>query len=401
MAPKPKSKEVKSYNPGRPVRNMRDMLDIDTSKVSRDMKGDANVPKGMTTADSIAVQRMLKTLRTQEKIGAITSKVGETLNNATPYVSNIAQAFRKAPMPHRGRSISATPLTQVSLEAERNAINQATRNTDLIGDMNLDANTAASVRGSNLATRLKALGDSYSREAQMNVAQNARQAQMNLQVDSYNAAKSDEYGDALVERQIAQQRQAGQNLANFADKRVASMNEKATRDLDLQKFKVLSRMYKDSGVMDRFIKEMGGSEKALGIEKKALGGPIGDPIIPKPGNARPQPLKYQANKELGFYHDAITSALVDPDKGYKKLMGEAALNPEMRDVATAMKLFYGRDDFKGMNTMQRINNFFTMNQSVPMVAKLKPIAGDPMSAYNSSPTIRRWGGLKGKIKKTY
>lgn len=176
------------------------------------------------------------------------AKIGQGL---IPFASNIANSFRKVPQPIPGSQISPVSFQKVNNSNELAAIDQQTRASDLAVDRNLSGNAGAAVRTGNLAGKLRAYGDSYSRTANTNAGIYNQQEQFNSGIEDRNARVRDEYNDKTISARIAQQRASSENLSNASDKFVQLQNAKAQRELDAQKWTDASRLF-NKGVVSRY-----------------------------------------------------------------------------------------------------------------------------------------------------
>lgn len=177
-------------------------------------------------------------------------------SSVAPYVSNIANSFRKPPMPAMPGLVNPVTLPNINLDNARNRISRATHAQDINADRALSPQAAAAVRNANLAKEIEGTSQVSEQEAFLNSRQRTEAAGMNLNVDTMNNAAMNHYRDSIVERNIAMQKEQSANLSNAVDKNIGMQNEQAKRDLDLKKMGVLSQMWKDSGVYDRLLKRL-------------------------------------------------------------------------------------------------------------------------------------------------
>lgn len=194
----------------------------------------------------------------------IMGKISSTGQALAPYASNIANAFRKPPMPITPQLNNYQTLSKVNMDDERNRVERDVNASSAMTDRTLDANTAAKVRASNLGTKLNSLSSIAGQERNANVGIANQQAQMDQQTDYINKERMNGYNDSLVERNLAQQREQSQNLSNAADKYIGINNEKQKAAVDLQKTQMLGLAYSNSGV-----------DNALRAKAKAAG--LADP----------------------------------------------------------------------------------------------------------------------------
>lgn len=178
----------------------------------------------------------------------IMSKISSTGQALAPFASNIANAFRKPPMPITPQLNNYQTLSKVNMDNERNRVSREVEGSSAQTDRTLDANTAARVRMSNLGTKLNAYSGIAEQERNANVGIANQQAQMDMQTDYINKERGNEYNNSLVERNIAQQSEQSANLSNAADKYIAIGNEKQKAKVDLQKTQTLGLAFSNSGV---------------------------------------------------------------------------------------------------------------------------------------------------------
>lgn len=169
-----------------------------------------------------------------------------------PYVSNLVNAFRRAPRPMAPKLVDPISTTPISLDNARAEVSNATRAADL-STVNLDAQTGAAIRVGNLAARMRSLSDIASREAMLNAQNRNQTASINANIDAMNTGITNQYRDDLVNARIAQQREQSENLADAADKFIYQQTQKDLTNLENQKATTLSRMY-DRGLYGRLTK---------------------------------------------------------------------------------------------------------------------------------------------------
>lgn len=177
-------------------------------------------------------------------------------NNLVPFVSNLANSFRKVPNPAAPNLIAPVSFAKPTNATELRDIDSTTLGFNRGADQGLDSNTAAAVKAGNLATNLKAKGVSYERTKNQGIALDNQAASINANINMTNMQKLDQYGEAKVNAQIAGQRESADNLANASDKFVQIQARKDAMDLDRQKFDILSKAYANSGVTDRLVKQI-------------------------------------------------------------------------------------------------------------------------------------------------
>lgn len=204
-----------------------------------------------------------------------TSGLGKTsltdrLNKLMPYASNIANTFRRPATPPIPENISPVTMPKVNLDNSRNEIQRQIRGANVSAGNTLDAQAATAVRQSGLATQLNALNDVNAKEAGINAQIGGEQAQLNAGIDMRNTMGRNQYGQQLTEMKLAQQRAQSENFANFSDKYIAQGNEQAKAQLEMDKYRTLTDLYKSSGVFDRYTKFLKdkGVEDPTGINRQ-------------------------------------------------------------------------------------------------------------------------------------
>jgi hypothetical protein len=178
-------------------------------------------------------------------------KARKTVDSLLPFASNIINSFRKPPMPRMGTLNPTVTLDKVDFSNERNAVGTTYNAADRAAERSVDSNTAEAIKAFNRGSRFRQINDINARETNTNVGIGNQQAMINAQITAGNTAKMDKYGDELVSRSIAQQREQSANIANAGDKIIAIKNENAKRDTELSKAGILKSLYDRSGVLQR------------------------------------------------------------------------------------------------------------------------------------------------------
>ncbi len=206
------------------------------------------------------------------RAGVSWNQVASVGSSLAPYASNIVNAFRKPPQPPTPTMDAPPVFKRLNFENQRYQVNREINAADVAADRTLASNTAQSVRQFNLGQRLNSLSRVNDAETMANTQIDNQQAMANAGVAAGNNAKWDDFRNQQVERRIAMQREQSANLSNAADKFVGIQNEKNKAKVDLEKARVLSSIYKNSGVLDRqrkFWKQQG-IEDPLGMGYKDL-----------------------------------------------------------------------------------------------------------------------------------
>lgn len=220
-----------------------------------------------------------RTFTLGERIGIGASRLGDriranenVIDDAVPYLSNVATLFRRAPMPATPVAEQYVSTQPIRLTQARAEVDRAARAADKAVAQGLSGQEAAAVRAAQLGERF----NQYSRIAAEESAQNAAQRQQtiaaNIGIGARNTERQNQYNQDIVARNIAQARVGSENLANFSDKAVQIAARREAAALDREKFNVLSRMY-TPGLMNRVAEglETPGSKEKI---KKAYGGKL-------------------------------------------------------------------------------------------------------------------------------
>ena len=77
------------------------------------------------------------------------NKVGNFANELSPYISNISNAFRKAPRPNVPSMEGFTNLSKIDLSNERYSVKRTTDSANKAAERNVDANTAEAIKAFN------------------------------------------------------------------------------------------------------------------------------------------------------------------------------------------------------------------------------------------------------------
>lgn len=188
---------------------------------------------------------------TKNRKGVNWNKANAFVNDASPYISNVVNSFRKPPMPAIPVFNSFTNLTKANYGTERDAVSRRFNADNKSIERNLDGNTAEAVKRFNRGQEEAAISGVNDRENRDNMTIANQQAGMDAQIKAMNTNLTNNYMNSKVEREIAHQREQSANVANFGDKVTLIGNEKRKAHVDLQKTRVLSTAFSSSGVYDR------------------------------------------------------------------------------------------------------------------------------------------------------
>jgi len=234
--------------------------------------------------------------------------VGKSLENIVPFASNIANAFRRPPKPIAPNLISPVSLRKPTNGVELREIDRSVNSLNTNADQSLDQNTAAAVKSANLIQGLRAKGASNERTANQGIQVDNQAATINSQINMANMHKLDQYNDDKVNMQIAKTREASENVSNASDKFVQIGARKDAMALDRQRFDILSKVYANSGVTDRLVRQILNKkpedtitpeeyDEVLGTQFKRFGGLIRIKKLKKHEGSTPPEMasQYMAN----------------------------------------------------------------------------------------------------------
>jgi len=206
-------------------------------------------------------------------------KLTKALDASAPYLSNVANSFRRLPSP-------PVPITEgfvtprlMNLDASRavadNKFNAFNKNTDYTV-----ANTAvrqalkAQAMGENVAN----LNNVAQTEANQNSQIRTQADLTNQNIEFRNTQRRNDFNEANVSRNIKQQDLQIENLSNFGDKYQMQRRDNSMFDLEGRRIDLLYGAHPDTDVDRRNLK--GNFERAKrGLTNRALGGEV-DPIAP-------------------------------------------------------------------------------------------------------------------------
>lgn len=174
----------------------------------------------------------------------------EGVADVTPYVSNIVGLFRNAPNPPTPEAEQLMRPSLVRYDSARAGVDRATVASNRAASRYLSGQAAGAVQAANLATQLGSYSDIAQSEANANAQIRNTVGAQNSQIAARNTERANQYQQDVLARNIAQQRESSENLANFADKAIQTRARKDQMKLDREKFDLLSRMY-TSGVLER------------------------------------------------------------------------------------------------------------------------------------------------------
>lgn len=297
-------------------------------------------------------------------------KSGDGLEQAAgvllPLMSNIRNAFTKAPKPAVSNRVNPVILPSVKFNNDRQAVYNTTEAGMRGAAASLDENTAAAVNAGLVGQRAGMISSVNEKEALTNADIAARRAQMNSQVDYINAAKMDSYQDQIIQSVMANQMNQAANMSNAADKITVMGNQRRAEQLEGDKIKVLSRMY-DPGVWERLKKFTDDNnivmpQKYGGMLKKlALGGELNPPVNRNTGADQDMNLRDSVMAIIGNGYTDLSS---EDAKGHKAML-DTILGANSNKFFTNMMVY--NNTSKG-TPEQRLEGYFNTVHTDPEVA---------------------------------
>lgn len=329
------------------------------------------------------------------------NKVFSAIGDTIPYISNIANSFRRPPMPATPRTVSPIAPTRVSFAAQMAEADRQRRGADLAASRSLDENTAAAVRASDLAQSIRAKNSIAEQEANINAGLRMQAAQVNAGIDAQNTAIMNQYKQDQVAARIAQQREQSENLANAADKYIAQRNAEAQRKLDMDRLKVYLPLWKQSGVYDRLMNEISGGSpevpmseaelrKAGGLDLKrnpyavAYGGRM--KAFGGPGDETEEVAPAMSDQQI--YQSYLSQLKGEPDAYRKASISYLAkkYGVPTQSISTTSKYPYKA-------TIPEYTDYTVMGKDGKVITTLRQIVGGDTGAYSAPQEFANGGSI--------
>lgn len=173
------------------------------------------------------------------------NKINAAGDKISPFLPNIAEAFRKLPLPNTPVLESEIAPSLVDYSASKAEAIRQTRGANKAAEESLNTGAAvAATRASNLAQQERAVGQISEAENNTNAGIRNQTNQVNLQVRARNNSLKNEYQRELVERTIKGQDLASQNIASVSEK-IQGMN-RDSKLYDLEDQKLMLEAMKDT-----------------------------------------------------------------------------------------------------------------------------------------------------------
>lgn len=217
-----------------------------------------NPMPGNTAPAGIRKPGFLSTLFSAQNM----TRLSKGMENVTPFISNIYNAFQKAPRPNVPILDTFTNLNKIDLSNERYQVRRTTDAANKATERNLDSNTAEAVKAFNRGQEFDRISSINERENNANIGILNQQAMMDMNVKGVNTERRNDYQTAKTAADIADVRERSANIANAGEKLTLIGNEKRKAAVERDKVRVLSSLFSKSGVLKRQAREW----KKMGIE---------------------------------------------------------------------------------------------------------------------------------------
>lgn len=243
-------------------RPQTEILDFST----KSLMPSVSIPK------TLATTKMVSPTFKKEREGLNLEGAGSLLQDIAPYASNVANMFRRVPSPMQPQLEGETTANLVDFSGDRAALERDRAGVNMMLEANSPNSAAANAnKVASLASFLEAKGKLSQAERNTNANIKNQVAGVNAGIRGRNVGRLNEYQDAIINRQLAEQRLSQENLADFATKYGMQSRDKSMMALENRKLDMLPVQFKDSGVVDRNL--LAYLEKE-GYLKKKYGGKI-------------------------------------------------------------------------------------------------------------------------------
>lgn len=156
--------------------------------------------------------------------------LGDYLTTAATFIPNLAQTFRKPPMPPKPGNLAELQTPVVNMENQRDVVRNQIATADRSIDTSLSSGAArVAAKGSTLLDRIKGMNTVNEAERNANAAMKTSYDQINLGVKEKNLAINENYKTNLFDRGVVSQQSDAENLASISLK-----IRQATADKNLQ-----------------------------------------------------------------------------------------------------------------------------------------------------------------------
>jgi hypothetical protein len=178
--------------------------------------------------------------------------IAQGAGKIAPYLSNIANAFRKIPRPQSPTKEFGITADLVNYDAERGELDRTQQGINAgLSQMSSNPSVANAQRSANLGKFLEAKARIGMNEKNTNSAIKNQARAQNSAIQARNVQRDNDFKESQTARDIAQQQMRYQNLANFGDKYQLEQRDKSLMGLEREKLALIPTLYKDTGVVDR------------------------------------------------------------------------------------------------------------------------------------------------------
>lgn len=156
-----------------------------------------------------------------------------TLEKVVPFVSNLANSFRKLPAVPEPILNNPTAPKYANYNASRSEAVRAVRSANKTAEAQLSSsNATAAVRAANLTQGIRAVNEVNQAEANTNMQIANRTTERNQEIERENNAKLEYANAQRVARSLKQQELNAENLANASDKFQLMTRDRNLRSLE-------------------------------------------------------------------------------------------------------------------------------------------------------------------------
>lgn len=205
-----------------------------------------------TATQQLEIDKAEKTRQEQEVFNALRTPRPSIAEQAAPFVSNIINATRTLPSVPTPNLVRGVQLNRMDYGNERADVEKSVNANNKAFDNNYDAQTAAINRQYSLGERFEMMNTVNAAERNQNAQIANTKAQMNVGVDTTNAAKMDDFQKNIVDRRVLQDSIQSANLANASDKYTLQQNARRDALLEDQRLR-LNLANDDKGLMYNFL----------------------------------------------------------------------------------------------------------------------------------------------------
>lgn len=187
---------------------------------------------------------------------------GNKLNDVVPFISNVANSFRRLPNPPKPIMENYFNPALINLDNARNDVRRSQLNTNSGLNYRLgNSAVAQALRGQNLATTVNSMNDISAQEANSNSNIINNNNYLNSYVGYRNTERKNQYNQDIISKTVNQQRIDSGILANASDKYQFMRKDKNLMNLENRKLDILPEFYKDTGVYNRNLLDEAEKEK--------------------------------------------------------------------------------------------------------------------------------------------